>query len=108
MKTACNFLLLFISISTGFSQTGQRIITAGSAMTETICALGLCDKIIAYDRTSLYPANIPALPSIGYRTGISAEGIIGLKPTLVIAEKEYVDETVLTQVKSTGIKLISI
>ena len=66
----------------------ERIITAGSALTETVCALGDCDKIIASDRTSLYPAHIQQLPSIGYRTGINAEGIISMKPTLVIAEKE--------------------
>lgn len=108
MKSVPSFLFLIFSVLTGFSQTEQRIITAGSAMTETICALGLCDKIIASDRTSLYPAEIQKLPSIGYRSGINAEGIISLKPTLVIAEKEYVDEAVLSQIKSTGIKLISI
>ena len=108
MKANCSLLVLFLSITTGFSQTEQRIITAGSAMTETVCALGLCDKIIASDRTSLYPAKIQDLPSIGYRSSISAEGIISLKPTLVIAEEFYVDETVLAQIKSTGIKLISI
>lgn len=84
----------------------QRIITAGSAITETVCALGDCDKIIASDRTSLYPSQIQLLPSIGYRTSINAEGIISLKPTLIIAEKDYVDDAVLTQLSSTGIKLV--
>jgi iron complex transport system substrate-binding protein len=84
----------------------HRIITAGSAMTETVCALGDCDKIIASDRTSLYPASIQQLPSIGYRSAISAEGIISLKPTLVIVEKDYVDEAVLTQLKGSGIQLV--
>lgn len=84
----------------------QRIITAGSAITETVCALGDCDKIIASDRTSLYPEKIQKLPSIGYRSGITAEGIISLKPTLIIAEKNYVDDAVLSQLESTGIKLL--
>src|SRR5688572_7169427 len=89
-----------------FGQAQQRIITAGSAITETVCALGDCDKIIASDKTSLYPAQIQQLPSIGYRTSISAEGIISLKPTLVIAEKDYVDEKVLTQLSASGIVLV--
>ncbi|MEJ1241523.1 ABC transporter substrate-binding protein [Chryseolinea sp. T2] len=84
----------------------ERIITAGSALTETVCALGNCDQIIASDRTSLYPSSIQKLPSIGYRTGISAEGIISLKPTMVIAEKEYVDDAVLSQLRATQIKLV--
>jgi iron complex transport system substrate-binding protein len=108
MKSMLTFLLIFSCVIQGFSQNEQRIITAGSAMTETICALGLCDKIIASDRTSLYPAKIQELPSIGYRTNISAEGIISLKPTLVIAEEFYVEETVLAQIRAAGIKLISI
>ncbi|MBA4145733.1 MAG: hemin ABC transporter substrate-binding protein [Cytophaga sp.] len=86
----------------------QRIITAGSAITETVCALGECGKIIASDKTSLYPAEIQKLPSIGYRSGISAEGIISLRPTLLIAEKEYVEATVLTQIQSAGIKVMII
>lgn len=98
--------LLFIQLAS-FGQT-QRIITAGSAITETVCALGDCDKIVASDRTSLYPPQIQALPSIGYRTSIHAEGIIGLKPTLVIAEKDYVEESVLNQIRASGITIIII
>lgn len=88
------------------SYAQERIITAGSALTETVCALGNCEQIIASDRTSLYPASIQQLPSIGYRTGINAEGIISLKPTIVIAEKEYVDDAVLSQLRATQIRLV--
>lgn len=86
----------------------ERIITAGSAITETVCALGDCNKIIASDRTSLYPPQIQQLPSIGYRTGINAEGIISLEPTLVIVEKDYVDEAVIAQLAESKIKLLVI
>ena len=93
-----------------FAQTGKeiRIVTAGSAMTETVCALGDCSKIVATDRTSLYPAEMQSLPSIGYRTSINAEGIIALRPTLFIVEKEYVDDAVVRQVQSAGIKVVQV
>jgi iron complex transport system substrate-binding protein len=87
-------------------QAQVKIITAGSAITETVCALGDCDKIIASDRTSLYPAHIQKLPSIGYRSSIQAEGIIALKPTLVIAEKDYVEDAVIQHLSQSGIKLL--
>lgn len=96
--------LLFASISA----SGQRIITAGSAITETVCALGDCSKIVASDRTSLYPAEIQKLPSIGYRTSISAEGIISLKPTLFIVEADYVKPEVIEQIKSAEIMVVAI
>ncbi|HYF69079.1 MAG TPA: ABC transporter substrate-binding protein [Ohtaekwangia sp.] len=98
------FSLLFVSIC--HAQGPMRIITAGSAITETVCALGDCDKIVASDRTSLYPEQIQKLPSIGYRNGIKAEGILSLKPTLVIAEKDYLDDVVLQQLSATHIKLV--
>jgi iron complex transport system substrate-binding protein len=105
MKQLIPFLILLVFMTNRQAQA-QRIITAGSAITETVCVLGDCDKIIASDRTSLYPANIQQLPSIGYRSSINAEGIIGLKPTLVIAEKEYVEDAVLQQLAASGIKLV--
>lgn len=100
------FSIALMVFSASFAQ--QRIITAGSAITETVCALGDCDKIVASDKTSLYPESIQSLPSIGYRNGINAEGIISLKPTLVIAEKDYVKDEVLAQLSASGIKLLII
>lgn len=98
--------LCFVAISYG--QNEVRIVTAGSAMTETVCALGDCGKIVATDKTSLYPQEVTTLPSIGYRQGIHAEGIIALKPTLFIVEKLYVEDAVVHQIQSAGIKVIEI
>lgn len=99
-------LIISLIVYTNTVNAQQRIITAGSAITETVCALGDCDQIIASDRTSLYPARIQQLPSIGYRSGISAEGILSLNPTLIIAEKDYVEDAVLSHLTSAGVKLV--
>ncbi len=96
-------LLLLIGFS---AQSQQRIITAGSSSSEIVCTLGLCDNIIATDRTSLYPEKLQALPSIGYRSGISAEGIIAQRPDLVIFEQEYVKDELISQWQSTGIRTL--
>lgn len=100
-------VILFLLNLSAFAQEA-RIITAGSAMTETVCALGDCEKIVATDRTSLYPEKVQGLPSIGYRSTISAEGIIALKPTIFIVEKDYVEDAVVKQIQSTGIKVVPI
>jgi iron complex transport system substrate-binding protein len=78
-KFSVTILLLCIVIAS-FSQSGDRIIIAGSAMTETVCALGDCNKIVASDRTSLYPAEIQALPSIGNRTTKNLMNEIAIVP----------------------------
>jgi iron complex transport system substrate-binding protein len=106
MRFSFLLLLALTVFARAHAQKEVRIVTAGSAMTETVCALGDCEKIVASDRTSLYPAHIQTLPSIGYRNNISAEGIISLKPTLVIAEAGYVEDAVLQQIRSAGIKAI--
>lgn len=103
--------LLFICVVLLCSNTvfGQmRVVTAGSVVTETVCALGDCDKIVASDRTSLYPPHIQSLPSIGYRSAINAEGILSLQPDLVIVEKDYVDESVLSQLRSSKVTIVSV
>lgn len=106
MQRSISILFFLVYLSVCQAQGPVRIITAGSAITETVCALGDCDKIVASDRTSLYPEKIQKLPSIGYRSSITAEGILSLKPTLVIAEKDYLDDVVLQQLSGAHIKLV--
>lgn len=108
MRKALSTILFLFVFMLSFGQNDLRIITAGSAMTETVCALGDCSKIVATDKTSLYPVEVQSLPSIGYRTGINAEGIIGLRPNLFIVEKKYVDDAVVKQISSTGIKVVEV
>lgn len=101
-------ILLLGCVTTAPLHAQERIVTAGSAVTETVCALGDCDKIVGADRTSLYPAEIQQRPSIGYRSGIHAEGVLSLRPTLVIAEKDYIDQAVLRQLESAAVRLVVI
>ncbi|MDF9796186.1 iron complex transport system substrate-binding protein [Catalinimonas alkaloidigena] len=81
----------------------ERIITIGGTITEITCALGACDQIVATDRTSTYPPEMQSLPSLGYRNGIKAEGIIAQNPTLILAEAAYMSPDIYTQLESAGI-----
>ncbi|MEM1135711.1 MAG: ABC transporter substrate-binding protein, partial [Bacteroidota bacterium] len=49
---------------------------------------------------------LQSLPSIGYRSSISAEGIIAMNPDLIIIEKEYVKEELIEQLQATKIKAV--
>lgn len=118
MKAALSFILtllfgsaLFIGCVSKCAETQQsvdtpkkeRIITIGGTITEITCALSACDQIVATDRTSTYPPEMQSLPSIGYRNGIKAEGIIAQNPTLILAEAEYMNPDLYTQLESAGI-----
>jgi iron complex transport system substrate-binding protein len=64
----------------------SRIVSVGGAVTEILYALGLADHIIAIDTTSLYPARaLKEKPNVGYMRALSAEGVLGLNPSVVLA-----------------------
>ena len=55
-------------------------------MTEILYALGVSDRIVAVDTTSLFPVDaLKQKPNVGYMRALSAEGVLGLKPSLVLA-----------------------
>ncbi|GMQ28864.1 heme/hemin ABC transporter substrate-binding protein [Algoriphagus confluentis] len=83
----------------------ERIITAGGTLTEVVYSLGFGDRIIATDITSTYPASMQDLPSIGYRNQIKSEGILSLGPELVLVEEGYLNEEVVAQLESSGIRV---
>lgn len=63
-----------------------RIVSIGGAVTEILYALGADDRIVAIDTTSLYPPKAMAdKPNVGYMRQLSAEGVLGLNPQLVLA-----------------------
>jgi iron complex transport system substrate-binding protein len=64
----------------------SRIVSIGGAVTETIYALGLQSRIVGVDTTSRYPPEaLKRAPNVGYMRAFSAEGILSLKPSWVIA-----------------------
>jgi iron complex transport system substrate-binding protein len=63
-----------------------RIVSIGGAITEILYALGFEDRVAAVDTTSLYPASaLRDKPNVGYMRQLSAEGVLGLNPSLVLA-----------------------
>ncbi|MEH2506312.1 iron complex transport system substrate-binding protein [Bradyrhizobium sp. AZCC 1578] len=62
-----------------------RIVSIGGAITEILYALGFEDRLVGVDSTSLYPAAAREKPDVGYMRQLSAEGVLGLNPSLVLA-----------------------
>lgn len=53
----------------------KAIVAIGGPVTEAIFALGEGDRVVARDTTSRYPAEVNALPDVGYMRALSAEGL---------------------------------
>jgi iron complex transport system substrate-binding protein len=86
---------------------GQRLVVAGGALTEIVVALGLGDRLAGVDSTSLYPYGLTSkLPQIGYVRTLSAEGILSLSPSLLIASDYAGPPATIAQLKAAGVPLL--
>jgi iron complex transport system substrate-binding protein len=56
-------------------------------LTETVCALGECDRLVATDRFSNWPARVNALPKVGGLDDAEVESIVSLKPDLILISR---------------------
>ena len=66
------------------AQPPQRIVSLLPALTETVCALGQCQRLVGVDRYSNFPDSVRALPQVGGGLDPNIEAIVALKPDLVL------------------------
>jgi iron complex transport system substrate-binding protein len=115
------FGLLFIFIgfffascasnSTETKATGSKdlkIVTVGGSATEIVYALGAGDKLVGVDTSSVYPEAATILPQVGYQRTLSAEGVISLKPSLVITTPDAGPPPAIQQIENAGIRIVRI
>ena len=96
---------LFVSHHGAAAELPQRWGSAGGALSEWVSALGGESKLVGVDTTSQHPESLKALPSIGYQRQLSAEGILSLRPQLLIGTEEMGPPPVLSQVRNTGVQV---
>ncbi|WP_447883856.1 heme/hemin ABC transporter substrate-binding protein [Serratia fonticola] len=86
----------------------ERIVSIGGDVTEIAFALGAGDEVVARDSTSLHPAAVQKLPDVGYMRQLNAEGILALKPTLILTTELAEPALVLKQLEDSGVKVVRI
>ena len=72
-------------VTTTLPRSPQRIVSLLPSLTESLCALGECDRLVGTDRFSNAPASVLALPKLGGIDDAQIERIAMLKPDLVLA-----------------------
>jgi iron complex transport system substrate-binding protein len=63
----------------------QRIVSLLPSLTETVCVLERCDRLVGVDRYSNWPDSLRSVPVVGGGLDPSIERIVSLKPDLVLA-----------------------
>jgi iron complex transport system substrate-binding protein len=85
-----------------------RVVSAGGAVTEIIFALNGGKDVVGTDISSVYPEAATRLPQIGYIRMLSAEGILSLKPTLLITTDEAGPPEAMEQIKGIGLQVLQL
>jgi iron complex transport system substrate-binding protein len=66
-------------------KTPERIVSLLPSLTESVCALGACGKLVGTDRFSNTPPAVLALPKLGGIDDVQIERIVQLHPDVVLA-----------------------
>jgi iron complex transport system substrate-binding protein len=74
------------------------------SITESVCALGKCAVLVGVDRFSNWPKSIDALPRLGGIADANIEGIVRLKPDLVLVERS---SPLIARLQSLGIAVMA-
>ncbi|WP_411704968.1 hemin ABC transporter substrate-binding protein [Edaphovirga cremea] len=108
-RSPLRWIALLLSLAASLpAVANERIVSIGGDVTEIVAALGAGDQLVARDSTSLKPASVTALPDIGYMRQLNAEGILAMKPTLVISSELAEPSLVLQQVQESGVNVVRV
>ena len=101
-------LLILLAALPLLANAAERVITLGGDVTEIVYALDAQSSLVARDSTSTWPAPARALPDVGYLRQLNAEGILSLRPTLVLASSQAQPSLVLKKVEGSKVQVITV
>lgn len=92
-------------VSVTFAQPPQRIISLLPSLTETVCELGQCARLVGVDRYSNFPASVKKLSQVGGGLDPNIEAIVALKPDVVLMATS---SRASDRLRSLGIKVVAL
>ncbi len=87
------------------AQSPQRIVSLLPSLTEMVCALGQCQRLVGVDRYSNFPASVRALPQVGGGLDPSIEAVVALKPDVVLMA---ISARASERLEALGIKVVAL
>ncbi len=92
-------------VSVRFAQSPQRIVSLLPSLTESVCAMDQCQRLVGVDRYSNYPASVRSLPVLGGGLDPNIEGIVALRPDVVLLATS---SRASQRLESLGIKVVAL
>jgi iron complex transport system substrate-binding protein len=81
----------------------QRIVSLLPSLTESVCALGACDRLVGTDRFSNWPEQVRALPRLGGLEDAQIERIVALRPDVVLVSSAA---RVVDRLEALGVRVV--
>jgi iron complex transport system substrate-binding protein len=91
-----------------FAAPEERMVVLGGDVTEIVYALNAEGALVARDSTSQWPEAVNALPDVGYLRQLNAEGILAMRPTLVLASTQAQPSLALQQVEQSHVRVVTV
>lgn len=101
-------LIAFCGFAAQAEEKAERVLAIGGAVTEIVFELGEQDRLVGRDSTSVYPPEASALPDVGYIRRLSPEGVLSVKPDLILARENNGPPEAVEVLKSTGVKWVDV
>jgi len=76
-------------VAVALARPPQRIVSLLPSLTETVCALDACDRLVGTDRFSNWPQRVRALPKLGGLDDLQIEALVRLAPEVVLASRAH-------------------
>ncbi len=92
-------------VTVEFAQAPQRIVSLLPSLTESVCAMDQCQRLVGVDRYSNYPASVRSLPVMGGGLDPNIEGIVALRPDVVLLATS---SRASLRLESLGIKVVAL
>lgn len=100
------FALSLFAVTSVAAADPLRLVSAGASITAVVQELGLQPLLVGVDSTS-EPGLVEAgLPNVGYQRQLSAEGILSLRPDVLLGSEEMGPPPVLAQLRQAGVEVI--
>ncbi|WLI78705.1 hemin ABC transporter substrate-binding protein [Kosakonia sp. H02] len=101
-------LLLLAALPLVANAVAPKIVTLGGDITEIIYGLGAQAQLVGRDSTSTWPAEAQKLPDVGYVRQLNAEGILSLRPDVVLASNQAQPSLVLEKVQENHVNVVPV
>ena len=109
LTTAIVTLPAFTNISSAqapSSQESLRVVSASNPLTQIVAALDREELFVGLDKTSHTKPEYNKIPDVGYRIQLSTEGILSLKPDLVLLAEDSGPAMTIEQLKNSTVEII--